>query len=183
MTPEQFKAEIKKRFEELKGGELILPVVQALVPRIADRIFIDGLNSSGSKIGNYSTSPMYVSPKQFHNKSGFRAIGKPTKDGKPRKKEGRKTMYLPGGYKQLRAVQGDKSDSVNLNYRGLLHTDFVSHIAINGNYVEVRLARETSRKKVEGNEKRFGSIFKLTKQEREFYVKETGKVLTKIMNN
>jgi len=93
--------------------------------------------------------------------------------GKGKFKNGgeRKTMYLEQGYKQLRQVQGYESSFVNFHYYGDLFTN-TQHLAVDGDSVVVRL-RPLNKKKVEGQEKRFGAdTFKHTKQEKEQFIKD-----------
>jgi hypothetical protein len=108
-----------------------------LLANIKNRIALDGKNSNGQLIGNYSTKPMYATPEQFDRTSSFKPKGKPVTGRKNlksttfnvsnRKKkpvlvnpEFRevKSMYLESGYKELRDIQGKPTDKVNLIYRG-----------------------------------------------------------------
>lgn len=96
---------------------VIIPSSNELLAQIKNRIVLDGKDSNGQKIGNYSTKPGYYTREQFDRKSSFSARGK---NGSGNFKNGkqRKSMYLSSGYKGLRDVQGKPSDTVVLNYTG-----------------------------------------------------------------
>src|SRR5690606_9970780 len=103
-----------------------------LLATIKNRITRDGKNSSGQQIGHYSTKPMYATAEQFDKKSSFKPGGKAQQktlvfsvSNRKKKKVNVKSdfrpyssMYLPGGYKELRNIQGKPVDKVNLLYRG-----------------------------------------------------------------
>ena len=86
-------------------------------------------------------------------------------------------MFLAGGYKQLRSIQGLETAFVDLQYTGDLFTDF-SKLAIDGQTVVAKVSRDINKKKIRGLIKRFGaSTFKHTKEEREFFANEAKKKL------
>lgn len=104
----------------------VAPSAVELLSSIKNRIFKQGLNSNGSQIGSYSTTPIYVKRNQFAKPSAFAPGGKTRNKAKLVNKKGtvfvvdkkRKTMYLEYGYKQLRDIQGLQTGSVDLKYRG-----------------------------------------------------------------
>ena len=79
------------------------------------RIFEEGKNANGGKIGNYSTKPTYFNPKDSPVK--FQPRGKTGKtefaDGSPHV-----TRYFGGGYKEVRSTAGRRTDRVNLDFTG-----------------------------------------------------------------
>jgi hypothetical protein len=80
------------------------------------RIHVMGKASDGSDIGQYSTAPMYVNPK--NSPGSFQPMGKAGKDtftstGKPHL-----TKYFEQGYRQYREETGLSSDKVLLVLRG-----------------------------------------------------------------
>lgn len=91
---------------------IIIPAANELLASKKNTIQRDGERTDGNKIGSYSTKPMYASRDQFVKRSSFKAQGKKSK------KKGAKSMYLPGGYKELRDIQGRPTDRVNLTYSG-----------------------------------------------------------------
>lgn len=138
---------------------------------LKDRIFLDGKDSEGSAIGNYSTKPIYVSvsgtsqvrssslkPRGKNSQKGQRNQGT-FKNGKERK-----SMYLPGGYSEYRKVVGRQNKTVDLNLTGSLLKD----IRVDPSEGISRLVFTTDEKVkiAAGNETRFGkTIFDPTSQE------------------
>lgn|GEM_PF-2371072 len=115
------------------------------------RIFLNGLDATGSRIGSYSTKPMYVSVEKFKAKYGgtvktgaLKPRGKEkTKDlkikGKKKIKKNefqngklRMAMYLPDGYSQLRQLAGRFTDKVNLYFSGNLSESIAIGSTTNG---------------------------------------------------
>lgn len=105
------------------GNEAMLDLLAELPDRIRER----GQATDGTGIGSsYSTTPMYaklkypqvknarLKPRGKAAKKGQRNQGK-FKNGKPRK-----SMYLPGGYAELRQLVGRTSPFVNLEFTGNL---------------------------------------------------------------
>lgn len=194
LTPEQFEQKIKDKARSLKMAEqIVYPVATATLDMFRQRLFGKGINGDGSKTGSYSTEPMYASKEQFKNTSGFKPRGKNAKatasgklkKGEKKKADGsqRKTMYLPGGYKELRQVQGYETAFVNLQYSGDLFTDYTK-LYVQKDKVVAKVSREINRKKIDGLTEHFGpSTFKHTKEEREFFKKEIQKRLVNYFNS
>lgn len=90
---------------------VIVPAAGVMVAAIINRNVNEGLNTDGSKRKPYSTRPMYAGASKFVRKSSFAGEGK--NGGKPRK-----TKYLANGYKQLREIQGLRTDVKNYEYTG-----------------------------------------------------------------
>lgn len=131
----------------------LVPPAMELVFAIRKRVSEQGKASDGSQMRKYSTTPMYANRSQFVN-GGFNPQGKNNANGitigdrlipTPRLKQNglkknpakykqysivkanltpRKTMYLKEGYKELRDVQGLRTDITNMKYRGTLLNDF-----------------------------------------------------------
>jgi hypothetical protein len=96
----------------------------AVVAEYKQRIFSEGLDSSGNPIANkdgniYSVNPFYVNPLSLVGvaSAGIKPEGKNGqsvfKSGKPHK-----TKYLTNGYKQLRELTGRQTAVVDLNFSG-----------------------------------------------------------------
>ncbi|MHA1289470.1 hypothetical protein DRO66_00320 [Candidatus Bathyarchaeota archaeon] len=129
---------------------------------MSERIFIDGGNSAGGKIGEYSVKPYYANPKTSPtatNKTG--KTGKTIQGG-----------YYKGGYKEFRAQQGRESGFINQRLTNNLQSDFNN--AESGFVLQqtgdltysIVIDRPENIRKIEGQEKRFGPIFtELTKDE------------------
>lgn len=84
--------------------------------RLKRRAFSDGNATDGSKIGTYSTKPLYANSDaaQFQGLRSFRPLGSDGnatfKNGKPKK-----TRYFGDGYKGLRTALGRQNRTVDLN--------------------------------------------------------------------
>jgi hypothetical protein len=75
----------------------------------------------------------------------------------------RKSMYLPEGYKQLRDIQGLRTDIVNITYRGDLMSDYV--IGKDGLAYLMGLTKEAEVSKLRGLEKKYGLLLQGTAEE------------------
>lgn len=138
MTLEEYNKNLRTLAEEA-GGKLTERVIIvgaiSMLANIKNRIFRDGLDSSGSKIGNYSTEPYYATKDQFIKKSAFKPGGKrgykgerlvKTGDKKYKvKKEKLKSMYLKEGYKEFRDIQGRQTNTVNFFMKGDLSKSYI----------------------------------------------------------
>jgi hypothetical protein len=177
-------ATLNKRLEVLKVRSALGSAVRSIMAEMVVRIFEEGKNSSGGKIGTYnSTDELYVNPDTLPRRVSPR--GKP---GKERKVANRQTTYFES-YKSLRREVGRESGFVNLRLTNDLQSDWANSevtdgIAVNPKPVEVnqlrydiRLKREINREKREGLEKKYGPIFKLTEQEKQRYFEILAKKL------
>lgn len=98
--------------------------LRVLEAEMKSRIFVSGTASDGSSIGQYSTNPITVTKEDFAKKSSFRPGGKRSN----KKLNPRTSMYVPGGYKELRELQGLEAQFVNTDYSGSLkHSIRVVH--------------------------------------------------------
>lgn len=178
------------------ASDTILVAGNTMLDSIKNRIVNEGLNSEGNTIGSYSTIPIYAERDQFI-KGGFNGQGKNNKFGntigdrlvptirlkqtgvkknpvkykrysavKPSGDE-RKTMYLKEGYKELRDVQGLRTDIMNFEYRGDLMEDY--HTQQVAQAVLLGFGNPTQIQKRSSLERRFGHVFQPTEQEIEDY--------------
>lgn len=92
-----------------------------VIAEYKQRIFFEGLDSSGSSIGQYSTNPFYINPLTLISVSSA-GITPEGKNGQKVFKNGNphKTKYLMQGYRQLRDLTGRQSSTVDLNFSGSL---------------------------------------------------------------
>jgi hypothetical protein len=92
-----------------------------VIAEYKQRIFFNGLDTSGGAIGTYSVNPFYINPLSLTtvSASGIKPQGKNGqsvfKNGNPHK-----TKYLTQGYKELRDLTGRQSNTVDLNFSGSL---------------------------------------------------------------
>lgn len=134
------------------------------------RIFDEGLNNK------YSKDPIYINPdKVFRN-----GVGKPKgKNSSGNFKNGneRKTVYLEGGYEELRQKIGRQTNVVDSNFSGELRMDFSNQKKIaeprkvNDYEYQIRLDKEINRKKRQGLESKYGTYFSPTNEEKELFYK------------
>lgn len=151
-----------------------VPAANRLRGSVINRIANDGKASDGSKIGSYSTKPAYFSRNQFAKKGAFKPQGKI--------RTGTKTMYIPTGYSGFRAIQGRKTDTVNLQLSGDLLLDYQQEER--GAEILIGFTNKLQSDKRRGNEKRFGkNIFRATQQEVAAYNKECAEGYNKIIVN
>lgn len=164
-----------------------------LLTAIKKRIVNEGKNSSEAPIGDYSTKPIYAQKEQFAKPGAFKPQGKNNKFGntigdrlipsvrlrsnsvksnparynrytlvKPDYTP-RKTMYLAEGYRELRSIQGLRTDIMNFQYRGVLMGDY--QMGVDGVAILLGFTSAKESLKREGLEKRFGSVFAPTPTE------------------
>ena len=88
------------------------------------RVFNDGKDSKSGMIGNYSTKPTLVGRSSFVNKGAWDRVYK-AKQYKWVNYKGRKLKVLPGGYKQIRQLEGKETTTVNLTRTGKLSKSLV----------------------------------------------------------
>ena len=193
ITPEQFQKNIEAKIRSLDIAKtIVFPVATVMLDSMRQRLFQEGISGDGGKTGSYSTTPMYASKSAFVG-GGFSPQGKNAKKtssgklakGSKNKKDGaqRKSMYLVGGYKQLRQVQGKETAFVNLQYSGLLFTDF-SKLAVEKDTVVSKVGTKESSDKLKWLSDKYGKdTFKHTKEEREFFKKEVHKQFIKYLRS
>ncbi len=150
---------------------IIVPAAGFLLASIKNRIMIEGKNSAGASIGVYSTKEMYATPEQFIKKQ--KGIFQPQgKTGKGPFKNGniRRSMFLPQGYKQLRAIQGRPVDVMNYNYTG--DTMLAYEMEPKADRVLLGLTNERAKRIRQGLEAKRGKAFYATADEMAEYDKE-----------
>lgn len=175
MTELIFKLQqFNKAFETKIKQRLLIVSNEALRGSMLKRIFEEGLDSNDTRIGNYSTKPMYASRDAFVKKSAFK--GK----GKVRAKT--KTMYLDGGYSQFRQVQGRDTSKVNLDLTGDLRSSIQT--VKNGNIIEIGITSDFASKKGRGNERRFNKeILKPSTSDLKYFEQKLNLEIQAILNN
>ena len=107
---------------------LVRTVATTVSAEVKTRIHETGIASDGTKIGEYSRKPMYVSKAANVGRDFGRPVGKTGKSkfssGK-RKGEDHKSRYFPGGYHQYKTAIGrNRIGSVNLSLSGQLNAQF-----------------------------------------------------------
>lgn len=176
MTPEEYRNSLNfdAKLAKIKGAYLLS--VKDVIGAQVVRIFEDGINSSGTKIGTYSsTKPLYISDDRSPRKGNHK--GKP-KDGKAKTIT---TTYYES-YKSFRGEQGRESSFVNLRLFGRLMSDLanapvsdsipadVKPIKLDDFMYYTRIRSENVGKK-KGADEKYGKVFSHTKEERERFNK------------
>ena len=201
MTIKEFQVSLDNRVKNLKLFTDPLRIAAfTTTAKMGERIFDDGkdvddLQISRPGYSTYSTKPIYINPATLKNMNVPGNIGKPI--GKPigKKKTGsrkntlqkvkgelfaveakRKTVYLDGGYKELRNKLGRRIDVIDLKLSGELRMDFAKSksapakpIKISETEYQIRLDKEINQKKREGAEDKYGTIFSLTDSEKKLF--------------
>lgn len=172
MTWQEKLAKLRKQLDSLKSSEALQIAAQDTHVKMTERIFINGKNSSNGDIGNYDTkNELYVNP----NKSpkGFPTKGKPNEKGIARSKFSDGTPHKTGyfkSYSDYRSTIGRETSSVNLVLSGDLQSDFGKALVKITDLKYASTLRGDNIKKKEGNEERFGEIFKLTEEEKNNFI-------------
>lgn len=205
MTIREFQVSLDNKIKNIKVFTDPLRLAAfATTAQMGNRIFdegkdVDELQTSRPGYGTYSTKPIYINPATLKTMNVPGNIGKPI--GKPigkrkngsrkptlQKKKGelfavetkRKTVYLDGGYKELRNKLGRRIDVVDLKLSGELRMDFANGKAEKAPAVprkvseveyEIRLDKAINQKKREGIEEKYGTIFSLSEPEKELFFK------------
>lgn len=166
MSTEEYIQKLRTKLNELTHNNV--PLARAVATTHADqmqRIFTEGKDSTGAKIGQYnSTDPLYVDPKTSPRR--FPTKGK---TGETRFKNGKahKTGFF-SSYKAFRASQGRQTSYVDLKLHGQLQSDMSNSLTRLSPAVWVTGTKNRKNsKKAEGAEKKYGNIFNLTKDEKE----------------
>ena len=138
-----------------------------VIAEYKQRIFLNGLDSSGSAIGQYSVNPFYINPLSLTtvSASGIKPQGKNGqsvfKNGNPHK-----TKYLTQGYKELRDLTGRQSGTVDLNFSGSLFQSI--KVTESGTVSAITYTNDEMANIMEGNETRFSKdISTVSTEERE----------------
>jgi len=181
-TPDQFAVKLTNFANKIIDANLPLEkAVLDIAPRIADRIFNQGKKTDESQIGQYDTTmEMYINPDASPRAGAVKAKGiqglKPTtgKTGKHIFESTglpHKTTWV-ANYKDFRNRIGRRIDTVNLNLSNDLESDFKTRnpVKVSNHEYVMQLKRPLNVKKVEGNEKRFGRTFAVTKSEQKHFI-------------
>lgn len=149
------KAIVKLGSEEV-SSRVGLAVCSNVEANIKRRVFNDGLATDGGKIGDYSTTPIYVNNDGYTGlPNRFKPVGKNSsgnfKNGNPRK-----SKYYSGGYKAFRNDVGRQTSYVDLELTSAMRLAFVTGRTSRG--FAVGFINTEQSKKAVGNEKRFGKV-------------------------
>jgi len=152
--------EQKDKYVEQIADRVLFAATLSLKADFIERIFNKGLDSNDAKIGTYSTKPAYFSKEQFARQGAFVGQGKGGANPKA------KSMYLKGGYDELRRIQGRSTPDKNESYTGSLSLNVAAGIITEGVYgVYLTSPKESAKRK--GIEKQEGKpIFSISPSDR-----------------
>lgn len=166
MTTAEFNKKLDARLKQISNAKFLLTCVTDAHASQVKRIFTDGINGDGSKIGTYDNSnPIYINPNQSPKKFALKGKSGETtfKSGKPHK-----TGYFDS-YKAFRQAISRETRFVNLRLTEDLKFDFTNSLTLSGDIYQTGVKRNSE--KVEGIIKKYGAeTFKLTTQERNNFV-------------
>lgn len=178
-------------------NSVIEPAANELLAVTKNRIINEGKSGDDTQIGVYDKKAGYYSKKQFINKSGFKAVGQrgykgekiaPTakagvykvvktktiknKDGKTKRVSlAPKSMYLPEGYYQFRALNGRENDKVNMVLSGDTMQRY--QLELTNKSVIMGMTTQKAAKIRQGNDRRFATnIFAPSKEDIDVYAQQ-----------
>ncbi|WP_312208277.1 hypothetical protein [Empedobacter sp.] len=158
---------LKDSLPEQLNENVYPEIAESITTSYRNRIFTKGLDSNENEIGEYSTKTINVTEQQFIKKSAF----------VPTSKKG-KSMTLKNGYKELKQVQGLKSDSVNLLYSGELKNSIKYKNLKNGFIIGFNSTENAE--KSEKLENKYGKIiFQFSNEEKQIIQKQVALALRK----
>jgi hypothetical protein len=109
MTPLEYIMQLDRKIQMLERENTPFKIaVQTVHALRMERIFTRGEKADGSKIGQYSTKPIYINPKISPKK--FTGKGKNDK----RNNKTHKTRYFAEGYKGFRQFINRPSEKIDL---------------------------------------------------------------------
>lgn len=166
--------------EQRAAEFIIIPAAGVLTANIINRNAQRGENTDGTKRDGYSTKPMYANKEKFITKV-FTPQGK--NNSSPTFKNGkqRKSMYLDRGYKQLRDIQGRRTDIKNYEYTGDTLNAF--GFGQNDKGVAIGFRNEKAAKIRKALEKKNGRAFYPSQNEIDEYSKEVAEQTKKLQIN
>lgn len=165
------------------GYDSLLRVVStSVIGPMKTRIHEKGIATDGSKIGDYSRKPMYVSANANVGKSFGRPIGKTGKSkfvSGAKKGTDHKSRYFPGGYYEYKTAIGrNQIGTVNLSLSGQLNNQL--SIQTTGKGYGIGWADAEKFKIAKAMEKKYGKpIWLLSSEEKQI----ANKVAEKYIKN
>lgn len=128
-----------------------IAAVNSVLAQQKKRIFQQGKDSNGSKIGSYSTTPISISKKNQARQTG--------------------KTYFKGGYRQYKSLIGKGSGTVNLRNTDQMMMDLGTTVVARGKY-GIGFSNPFNADKAEWNEERYEKeIFNTTTQEDNTFVR------------
>lgn len=181
MTTAEYISKLDRQLSAIEDAKFLLPCVGAAHARQVERVFTNGINALGAKIGQYNSSdPIYVNPNS--SPKGFPTTGK---TGSDTFKDGRKhkTGYFDS-YKAFRQAISRETGFVNLRLTEDLKIDFTNSLTLSGNVYQTGVRKKTNADKVDGIADKYGpETWALTADEIETYKDCVRRKLYDTLNN
>lgn len=141
-------AQLNKMIVNDRAG---VAAVNSVLAQQKKRIFQQGKDSSGGKIGTYSTNPISISKKNQARNTG--------------------KTYFPGGYRQYKSLTGKGSNTVNLRNTDQMMMDLGTTVIKKGQY-GIGFSNQFNADKAEWNEDKYDKdIFSTTNAEDNTFVR------------
>ena len=183
MNIKEYIEKLENKRKSIEDGRAVMLAVNSSVAAYSLRIFSKGLNTQETNIGSYDTKKgFYVNPNLSvragaDKVKGIEGLKPPTgKTGRTTfssgKKAGQKhkTTWV-NNYKDFRNRIGRRIDIVNMNLSGELKSGIENGVVRKDwNIYELALKRNIDAEKVDGNNKRFGTVFKFSQAEKDIFV-------------
>jgi hypothetical protein len=176
ITPQQAADDFGKVVKTLTNnmnGEIMGRVGISALTFIKERVIGKGTDADGKQFPAYSTKPTLVGCKTFVQKSACATL----LGSKPKRKQlewrtvnGHRLAILPGGYKQIRQLQGRQVNHVDFSVTNDMWND-INVISKTSDHVKgiaiIGARKELEKKKLAGNTKRKGTILDLSQKEQD----------------
>lgn len=177
----EYLQNIANKLDEQAVDVAVVQSMGELQGDFLQRVFVEGENSDGGKIGTYSEEPSYYTKESFVRKSAFKPKGKSGETAFKVVTRPRKSMYLEKGYKELRQIQSRPTNYVNLDYSGSLKNAY--RVFKFGNAVLFGQNDAVEHQKIEGLTDKFGDFQTLTQAEKTRYAEYLSNEVKLIVSN
>jgi len=169
MTPDQLVNKYSSVIRDMSNqGEIMAKVGVSALTFIKQRVIEKGEDAKGSKYKGYSTKALLVGGKSFIQKSSADSFFKNKETKWVTIDKTKHLGVLPGGYKQLREMQGRQTDHVDFSYSGRMWAD-VNVISTTGDHNKgisiIGSKTEEGNDKLAGNTEKRGDILDLSQKE------------------
>lgn len=162
--------------QNFDNGQTMVKVAISAFSLLRQRIQESGVNAKGAKFAPYSTKPILVGCKTFIQKSACNTVFGSKEKRKSlewRTVNGHKLAILPGGYKQVRELQGRQTAFVDFSVTNAMWNDInvqkSGTVSKQGDHIRgiaiIGAKQEQEKKKLAGNTKRKGDILDLSANE------------------
>jgi hypothetical protein len=164
--------------QNFDNGATMVKVGISAFSLLRQRVQETGVNAKGAKFAPYSTKPMLVGCKTFVQKSACNTVFGSREKRKSlewRTVNGHHLAILPGGYKQVRELQGRQTAFVDFSVTNAMWNDINTYddghglVSKQGDHQRgiaiIGAKQEQEKKKLAGNTKRRGAILDLNQKE------------------